>query len=238
MKFKTKHGLFVLLMMCVTLPSNGVADSVLQLANFSGLPNKLSLSEKVLEHAYKRLNIKMSIVYLPAARTLWSANNGSVDGEVSRLAGLEKIYPNLLMVKMPITVISPCVYTKEGTSFTVNGWQSLKPYRIAYLRGVKFVENNLQGLSAEGVSTLEQAFMMLEHNRVDVVIADVNQSINILPKYPDIKMLSPAVDSFPVYHYLHKKHTDLVPKLEAVLQQMTDDKTIERITSESTSRVK
>jgi hypothetical protein len=31
---------------------------------------------------------------------------------------------------------------------------------------------------------------------------------------------------------LNKKHADLVPKVEAVLQQMIDDKTIERLTSE------
>jgi polar amino acid transport system substrate-binding protein len=229
---KASYCFLVMLMMCVVLPSNVLADPMIRLANFYS--DKQSLSEKVLEQVYKRLHIEMSIVYFPAARTLWLANNGTVDGEVARLAGLEKTYPNLLMVKTPITVISPSVYTKKETYFTVQGWQSLKPYRVAYLRGVKFIERNLNGLSieGEGVATTEQAFIMLEHNRVDVVISDANQTANLLPKYPDIKMLSPAVDSFPAYHYLNKKHADLVPKVEAVLQQMIDDKTIERLTSE------
>ena len=227
-----------MLMMCVALPRNVLADPMIRLANFYS--SKQSLSEKVLEQAYKRLHIEMSIIYFPAARTLWLANNGTVDGEVARLAGLEKTYPNLLKVNIPISVISPCVYTKNETYFTVQGWQSLKPYRVAYLRGVKMIKRNLNALSieSEGVATTEQAFMMLEHNRVDIVISDINQTANLLPKYPDIKMLSPAVDSFPAYHYLNKKYADLVPKVEAVLQQMIDDKTIERLTNESASRLK
>jgi polar amino acid transport system substrate-binding protein len=236
MKLSEKQCLLLALILAIGLPNNGCADSVLQLANFS--IGKQSLSEKVLEQAYKRLNIKMNIVYFPAARTLWLANNGTVDGEVARLAGVEKTYSNLLRVNVPVAIISMSVYTKARTNFTVQGWQSLTPYRIAYLRGIKVIENKLQGLSAEGVTSHEQALMMLEHDRVDVVIADANQAFMILPTYPDIKMLTPPVYSFPVYHYLNKKHADLVPKLEAVLQQMTDDKTIERITSESVSGVK
>lgn len=217
-KLNKQHGLLLALILVIGLPSNTLANLELQVANFYS--DNQSLSEKVLEQAYQRLNIKIKIVYFPAARTLWLANNGMVDGEVARLAGLEKTYSNLLRVNNPVNIISTSVYTKMGTYFTVQGWQSLAPYRIAYLRGVKVVENNLQGLSAEGVTTLEQAFMMLEHNRVDVVLADANQTTKLLSKYPDIKMLTPPVYSFPVYHYLNKKHADLVPKLEAVLQQM------------------
>ena len=40
-------------------------------------------------------------------------------------------------------------------------------------------------------------------------------------------MLSPPLASFPVFHYLHKKHAALVPRLTEVLQQMQRDKTLE-----------
>jgi polar amino acid transport system substrate-binding protein len=230
MKFKEKHCLLVLLM---AFPSSGVADTELYFTTLYRTPHV----ERILMEAYKRLNIKIKFIYLPAGRSLWSANNGISDGEAVKIMGIEKTYRNLLMVKIPLTYDALPVYTKD-VSFTVSGWQSLKPYRIAYQRGVKIIERNLKGVPIEGVATTEQAFMMLAHNRVDLVIADANQAADLLPNYPDIKMLSPAVDSFPVYHYLHKKHADLVPKLEAVLQQMIADKTIKRITQEFAGSVK
>ena len=45
----------------------------------------------------------------------------------------------------------------------------------------------------------------------------------------DVRVLKPALASFAVFHYLHKKHQDLVPKLSAVLKQMQSDKSIEDI---------
>lgn len=210
--------------------SNALADKELRLATFHRNFEKVA-TRQILIEAYKRLNIKIVFITLPAERSLWAVNNGIVDGEASRMVGLDKIYSNLQMVKIPVEFISMYVYTKD-VHFTVQGWQSVKPYRIAYQRGVKVVEQNLNGLPIESLATIDQAFVMLEHNRVDVVIADAFQAANLLPKYPAIKMLTPAIDSFPVYHYLHKKHADLVPKLETVLQQMTADKTIERINRE------
>ena len=42
-------------------------------------------------------------------------------------------------------------------------------------------------------------------------------------------ILSPPLATFPVFHYLHKKHAALVPRLTAVLQQMQKDKTIDAL---------
>lgn len=205
--------------------NNGFADT-LRLATFNNAEK--TVPKQILTEAYKRLHIDIEFVYLPAERPMWSANNGIVDGVDARVTGLEKRYPNLLMINVPLNLGTLYVDTKD-VSFTVNGWQSVKPYRIAYLRGSQMIERNLRDLPIESVTSIKQGFMMLAHNRVDIVIADVNQAAESLPDFPDIKRLSPAIYSFPVYHYVNKKHANLVPKLEAVLQQMVDDKTIEHI---------
>ncbi len=217
-------------MTLLVLPSKGSTDdSVLRLATFHRAEK--TLPKKIIAEAYKRLHIETEFIYLPSDRPLWSANNGIVDGEDARGMGMEKTYRNLLMINVPLTLVTLYVYAKD-VSFTVNSWQSVKSYRIAYLRGSKIIKLNLHDLPIEEVTTIKQAFMMLERNRVDVVIAEANQADDSLLEYPHIKKLIPAIYSFPIYHYLNKKHATLVPKVEAVLQQMVADKTIERIKRE------
>lgn len=229
-----KYSLSLLIAFSV-LVNNARAEKVLQLGNFYSTSGK-SLSEKILEHAYKRLHINIEIVYLPAERSLWMANNGGMDGEVSRLANLEKIYPHLLRVNIPLEVISLYAYSNK-TPLTITGWQSLKPYRIAYLRGVKVIEHNLRGFSAEGITNIEQIFTMLAYNRVNIIIIDKRQATEIPAKYHSIKVLKPLLYSFPVYHYLNKKHAHLIAPLEIVLKQMLVDKTINRLEREFTNEL-
>jgi polar amino acid transport system substrate-binding protein len=205
----------ILLILLIIFPIKSDAESVIRLATLYTTED----SERFLTTAYKYLNIKVEFIELPSVRSLWVANNGMVDGIESKIAGIDKIYPNLLMIKVPTKFSSLFVCTKKA-NVEVNGWESLRAYRIAYLRGIKIIEEKLQGFQIEGVTTIQQAFMMLDHDRVDVLIADIYQTIEILPNYPSIKMLSPAIDSFPVYHYVHKKHADLVPKLEIIFEEL------------------
>lgn len=222
-----KLHLFAAIFFVLFFPTWVAAQEVLHFGDFSQ-ELKHRPSHAILKEAYKRLHIDIKLLYQPAERSLWAANNGMIDGDVGRIVGMEKKYPNLLMVKVPVThiVLYACV---KNITFKVEDWQSLKPYRIGHLRGAKLIEDNLSGFNTQTVTTTEQAFTMLEHNRVDVVIANADEITEELPKYPAIKALKPPLYSFPVYHYLNKKHADLVPKLEAVLQEMMMDKTIENL---------
>lgn len=185
-----------------------------------------TVTKKVLLSAYEKLNISIEFVYLPAERALISSNKGVIDGEDSRIAGLEKTYHNLIPINVPIETVNLFAYSKNK-SIIIKDWQSLKPYRIAYLRGVKVIEKNLIGFNSQSVTDIKQAFMMLEYNRVDVVISDEFQAEHITD--PTINKLNPPIYSFSVFHYLNKKNIALVPKLEAVLIEMQKDGTMERI---------
>ena len=187
-------------------------------------------TRKVLLSAYQKLNITVQFVYLPAERALISSNKGVIDGEDSRIAGLEKTYHNLIPINIPIEKVNLFAYSKNK-SIIIKDWYSLKPYRIAYLRGVKVIEKNLIGFNSQTVTDIKQAFMMLEHNRVDIVISDEFQAEHITDS--SINKLIPPIYSFPVFHYLNKKNRDLVPKLEAVLIQMQKNGTIDRVLNET-----
>ncbi len=216
-----------LLAILILLPILANAEPILHLGHFIQKP-KQPASYFIVKEAYQRLHINIDVIYLPASRSLSATNNGKIDGDIARIIGMEKKYPNLLMINVPITHVVLYACSKNKV-FKIKDWKSLKPYRIAYVRGAKIIENNLHGFQTEAVTTIEQAFLMLEHNRVDILVTDEREIVKELPKYPNIKVLTSALYSFPVYHYLHKKHAALVPKLEVVLQQMNADKSIEKI---------
>lgn len=70
-----------------------------------------------------------------------------------------------------------------------------------------------------------------QNRAVPTWLANLASGLAILKemKITDVTVLNPPLAAFPVFHYLHKKHEALVPKLHAVLLQMQKDKTIESI---------
>jgi polar amino acid transport system substrate-binding protein len=199
------------------------AEPLLQFGTFhqdENMPHK-----QLLKQAYQKLNIPISFIYLPGERSLTLSNSGKLDGEVARLAGIEKTYPNLIRVNVPLQTVILYAYTKNP-AITVSDSQSLKPYRIAYLRGVKSIEKQFSGFNLEAITTIQQAFTMLAHNRVDIVITgDAAGATGNLPlAQMGIKKLMPPVYQFSIYHYLNKKHQELIPELETTLAEIVQER--------------
>jgi len=189
-----------------------------------------SIAERVVTEAYRRLGLSLQVRHLPGERSLRSANSGDTDGELYRKLGMERDYPNLVIVPVALLTYEIVIFT-QGTHFVVNGWESLRPYTIGYVKSIKIVEQNTQGMRVEVASTLRQAFLKMTMGRSDVVVANKNSGLAVLKELnlTDIKVLSPSLATFPVFHYLHKKHAALVPRLTAVLQQMQKEKTIDTL---------
>ena len=216
--FSWLKSVFGLLCLLMSIANFAYAESLLQFGSFhrdENMPHK-----QLLKEVYKKLNLQVSFVYLPGERSLALSNSGDLDGEVARQAGIEKNYPNLIRVNVPLQTVTLFAYSKNP-AITVTDSQSLKPYRIGYLRGVKAIEKQFADFHLEAVTTIEQAFTMLAHNRVDIVISgDEAGAIGNLPLAEmEIKKLMPAVHQFSIYHYLNKKHQDLIPALERILAE-------------------
>lgn len=189
-----------------------------------------SIAEQVMGEAYHRLGLQLEVHRLPGERSLLSANTGKMDGELYRKVGMEKVYPNLMIVPVPLLTYEIVVFTR-GTTFVVNGWESLRPFTIGFVRGIKIVEQNTQGMKIEPVLTMQQAFQKMELGRTDVVVANRASGLAVIKalQLEGIGILTPPLVSFPVYHYLHQKHAALAPRLTTVLQKMHKDMTIEKI---------
>lgn len=202
----------------------------MQISTLSEQDPATSIAESIITEAYRRLGIAVVVHKIPGERSLRSANSGEMDGELYRKLGMEVDYPNLLIVPVPLLTYEIVIFTR-GTSFLVNGWDSLRPYTVGYVKSIKIVEKNTKGMKVEVANSLRQAFLKMMLGRSDVVVANRASGLAALKELNlnEIKMLMPPLASFPVFHYLNNKHAGLVPKLTEVLKQMQKDKSIEEI---------
>jgi len=194
----------------------------------------------VLREAYGRIGISLKFKYSPTARSLWLANEGFVDGEIHRAEGMGQKYQNLVMVPAPVNCSDVNAITK-GLKFAVDGWESLRPYRIGIRRGSYLSVINTKGMNVLGLSKPIQLIQMLNSERIDVVVASISQFElkNILKQLQEnekpiqnIQILTPPLLRIPVFHYLHKKNSKLVPRLTKVLQEMEKEGLIRKLLQE------
>jgi len=188
------------------------------------------VSEVILKEAYRQIGIKVYIEPQPGERALISSNSGLVDGEVSRIKGLTKKYPNLIIIPVSINHLEGAVFTKN-VEFNIKGWDSLKPYRIGRLIGAKFVEIGTKGMNTTPVVNFEQLYGLLDDGSVDILVNPHVDGLWTLKKLnkKDIKVLSPPVTRLDLYHYLHKKHEGLVPRITATLRKMEEENRFQAI---------
>lgn len=191
----------------------------------------MAIAVTVVKVAYEQLGIAVEVDYSPAERALRSANSGRTDGEVARIAGIEKMYPNLIPIPVPIARTDFSVFSKKH-SFTVEGFESLQSYRIGIILGGKLMEHRTQNMERQMVHSLDSLVRILEKDRVDIIAflrLDTLIKIRELNYQHIIKPLTPPILSVEGFHYLHKKHAALVPQITAILKQMKQDGSIQKI---------
>lgn len=188
------------------------------------------IGEVIVREAYSRLGIDVVIKKFPAERAVRLADRGDVDGEVQRIAGLSELYPDLIQVRPAINFIEATVFTK-ATYFAVQGWESLSPHRIGLIRGIKFAERNTEGMSVAKTGDYEVLFRLLDRGRVDIALSPrVNGLYHIKRTGIDgVQPLKPSVAMVDLYHYLHRKHADLVPYISAMFSRMRASGELPRI---------
>ena len=170
--YALKH--FAIIVLCWSFGGCVYADNIIEL-NTTGTPplntpDQTGFMDQVAKEAFRRIGITLKTVQLPAERGLISANEGIEDGEMSRIAGLEHTYHNLIQVPEKIMDWEFVVFSIQSAPIS-QGWNGLQPYSVAFLNGWKILERNVPPLSNTiKVNTPEQLFTMLKKNRTDLII--------------------------------------------------------------------
>jgi len=175
----------------------------------------------VLRVAYAKLGIELDIKELPPRRSLEDANDGFADGEVGRVAGLEKEFTNLIRIDVPIKSIETMAYFTHG-AVTINGLADLTRYRIGILEGMRLSEELTKGMHPISVDSWEKLYTLLEMGRLDVILAsrEIQEEWHDIPQTRNLESVQLQPQGHAIYHYLNKRHLDFAPVIRMVLQDM------------------
>jgi polar amino acid transport system substrate-binding protein len=209
----------------------GAGDQVLVIST-NNTPYDRKALELIAQEAFRRTGVEFRLVSNPSERSLHMANNGEIDGEGLRVAGLGSQYPNLVQVPERFVGISFVAFSKDATIKLDQGWDSLKPYRVAFITGWKMFEANAVGArSVTKVDKPEQMFKMLDGGRIDLALYTRSDGIALTRSMnlSSVAPISPSLKDVDMYLYLHRRHQDLAPRIAQSLRDMKTDGTYKKI---------
>ena len=192
--------------------------------------DKPGYMELIAREAFNRVGVKVTISSLPGERALLNANTGIDDGDLLRIPGLEKFYPNLIRVPEKVMDFEFVAFTKNP-DIKVKTIAGLEPYTVAYVTGWKFYENRIK--KAKNITqapNLAALFQLLQKGRADIVLAERWQGLWAAKQEGiKVKHLHPPLKVSNMYMYLHKRHAALVPKVAEALANMKQDGSFQKI---------
>jgi len=197
--------------------------------------SQIGFGDQVLGEAFRRIGYKLVTVRMPAERALINANRGIDDGELARVSGLQKKYPNLIQVPETFLTVDMVLYSKNHPDFKVTGWDSVASHSVAIISGWKIMEKNFAKLGnrVEIIKTdsPEQSFSLLQNDRVDFIAYSNWSGLGYLKAHhiTNVKLLEPPLARPKFYVYLHKKHKKLVPQLAKAIKSMKTDGTLQSL---------
>ncbi len=193
------------------------------------------ISGQVLIEAYSKIGYDVEIKLFPNARAPLTANTGRVDGEISRIKGINKKFGNLIRVPIAVNYLEGYAFAKK-TDTMVSNWEDLKKYKVICVRGVKFVEENMakRNITCNDVTFFTQAVKMLQRGRGEIAIFPKVNGISAIREanISDVKAVGKPLIKVELYHYLHKKHIGIVSEIRAALTEMEKSGRIAEIRKE------
>lgn len=213
-------------------PSAAAAERPLLTISTNNTPLDRKALQTLSEEACRRAGIDIKFVTLPSERSLVAANQGEVDGEGLRVAGLDDSYGNLVRVPERYVSISFVAFAKDPALSVAQGWDSLKSHRVAFIHGWKMFESNAGSARVVNkVDKPEQLFQMLEHGRIDLALYTLADGVALARKMglQGVVALNPTLKDVDMFLYLHRRHAALVPKIAAALREMKADGSHQRI---------
>lgn len=227
-----KHVVNLCCALLMSISSTAVfADTPLQIATPEDARPSLIAAQKILTVAYARIGVPVNFVKLPGVRGLMQAEAGQLDGILLRLTN--EADSHLVPAKVVIASEDVVVFT-VNKHFAVTGFDSLRPYVIGHIAGVKALEKVLKDAKTEPAPNLESLFRKLAAGRTEVAI-DSRNALCVAKKLglDEIHIIEPALFQPQGMHYLHNKNAALIPKLEAALQQMQKEGLIKKLQDEA-----
>jgi len=195
------------------------------LINMAFSPNSVQgqFQMKAVGQALTYAEINHKFIQRPAERALQNVENGVDDGNVLRVAGLERFYKNLVMIPTPVLNYEFTVFTREGLNKQIASWNDLAGLNVGIVLGWKIAEENTGHLPhVTKVQDGAKLFQLLRKKRFDAVVYEYWQGLEITRslQIKNIRVAPIPLAVKPMHVYVNKHHKHLVPIIDTAIQQL------------------
>jgi polar amino acid transport system substrate-binding protein len=192
----------------------------------TAVPGHPGFIDQLAREAFKRIGVEVEVRTVPSERSLINVNAGLDDGDIFRVEGVEREYPNLVRIPEKTLDNDFVAYTTRA-DIQIRNWDDLKPYSVAFASGWKPYDRNVKEVrDLTRTASIDDLFPLLEKGRADVILIDRWQGQWIVhQKGYRVRLLEPPLARFEMFMYLNKKHASLVPKVAQALADMKADGT-------------
>ncbi len=190
----------------------------------------------VASEAFRRVGLKLRLVKLPAERGLLNANAGLEDGDLTRIAGLETQYPNLIRVPEKLIDWSFTAFSKDPS--IAARWEIIRQHPVGHIKGWKIYEQRLANATqVVSVEDAAQMFRLLDLNRIEIALYTrwMGEALIRQQGIKGVHALEPPLATREMFIYLHKRHAALVPKLAEALRAIKAEGLYDRLYREKVS---
>ncbi|MCH8500970.1 MAG: hypothetical protein LAT77_03540 [Aliidiomarina sp.] len=185
---------------------------------------------EIIQEAYRRIGVTAELVTLPYERSEYEANRGRIiDAELARTEEASTALANLIRIEPSIFPVYTSVFTTR-TNLEITSWESLRGLRIDTVRGMHTVADRLGDIPFNEVGSIEQSIQRILSGRSDVAVLPGFETEQVLEQLniTSVHRLTPDLETFLLYHYLHQKHADLVQPLQASLWQVISERQLQQ----------
>ena len=190
-------------------------------ASTEAFPDAIPLAERM----YQIAGHELSVVRIPANRSLIMANAGEIDGELLRFDDILLDAPNLVLIEEPIAKAPVVIFAHQ--SMHINSIEDLKGLHIASTRGTKVIQQlaSIYEFSVVETNNFHAAFAMVESNRAHATIFIEDQGNRIIAELAlsNVSRQGKEVSRRPFFHVLHNTNAQYLPELtQALIQAKTE----------------
>lgn len=228
-----------ILCISVCLTRNTFANQTLYFTASIGTPyhnaDNSGFEDRLIKEVFRSLGYDVKIDFVPSERALINLDKGLDDGALARVEGVTHVYPNIIQIPEKALDREIVLFTRYS-KFTPTGWDSLKPYNVAYIRGWKILENKIH--SAQSITRVKDGdtlFKLLDRDHTDLIVYIRWGGLYEIQKLglKNITLLEPPLATLPHYFLLNKKHADLAQAAAKKLESMKKDGSYQRIFDET-----
>lgn len=224
--------LFIIPFLALAMTSH--ARETIVLNTYLVEPPLFNFIQELMKEVFNRVDMDVTLRSMPAERALQDANSDhGADGEALRTEYISRNYPNLIRVPEQIFTLEFVAFS-ISKDFSTDSWESLKPYHVAHIRGMKAIESSLALVEPRSVQSVENEqllFTLLAKGRTDVVVWGhieglitmqklSKESETMRPAIQKIRVLKPPFRTIPLYLFLNKRHKGLVSTVDLAIKEV------------------